>query len=203
MFLRSRVKGSVLVFSLIILSLMLVTSLALLSSSVSQEKSALATGDSTHSFQIADTGVEQVLYQLYQKNPATLQDIATNLGLPLCVNGAIANTTIGWTVRFLDVNGARLTSCSAACSLVSSIRSEGTASGTTRAVAVDVTPQDGAVGWWKLDDGSGTTATDSSGKGKNGLVHWFLTGQMTISGVEADIRRALAQIICRIPFRHG
>ncbi|MBN1506073.1 MAG: hypothetical protein JW955_04460, partial [Sedimentisphaerales bacterium] len=27
------------------------------------------------------------------------------------------------------------------------------------------------VGWWKLDDGQGTTAVDSSGKGVNGTVH--------------------------------
>ena len=170
-FFRSHAKGSVLVFSLIILSLMLVTSLSLMASSVSQEKAALATGDSTHSFQIADTGIEQVLYQLYQKNPTTLQDVANNLSLQ-CAGGAITNATVGWTVRFLDVNGNRLNAanCSDACSLVSSIRSEGTANGTTRAVAVDVTPQDGAVGWWKFDDGSGTTATDSSGKNNDATL---------------------------------
>ncbi|MEI6650067.1 MAG: LamG-like jellyroll fold domain-containing protein [Candidatus Moraniibacteriota bacterium] len=180
---RTRVKGSVLVFSLIILSLMLVTSLSLMASSVSQEKAALATGDSTHSFQIADTGVEQVLYQLYQQNPTTLQDVATKLGLP-CANGAITNATVGWTVRFLDVNGNRLSAanCTDASNLVSSIRSEGTANGTTRAVAVDVTPQDGAVGWWKLDDGAGTTATDSSGKGNDATLSNFASPATATSG---------------------
>jgi hypothetical protein len=32
------------------------------------------------------------------------------------------------------------------------------------------TPANGLVGWWKLDDGSGTTATDSSGYGSSGTL---------------------------------
>ncbi|NTW13716.1 MAG: hypothetical protein HGA31_01660 [Candidatus Moranbacteria bacterium] len=136
---RVRKEGSVLVFSLIILSVMLVTSLTLLSSAVFQEKSALSTGDSTHSFQVADSGADMILYQLYQKGPDTIATVASNLGLS-CVDGTVKNQNAGWTVRFYDVDGVRLTDCSGPSSNVTSIKSEGTSQGTTRAVQVAVKP---------------------------------------------------------------
>lgn len=63
-------------------------------------------------------------------------------------------------------------------------------------LSVQVNPQDntGPVGWWKLDDGSGNTAVDSSGSGNNGtLVNnptWgggMVGGGMNFSGANQRI----------------
>ena len=51
------------------------------------------------------------------------------------------------------------------------------------------------VAWWKLDDGSGTTAMDSSGNGNDGTVEggaqWVagqLGGALQFNGSDADVR---------------
>src|SRR6266536_5127219 len=41
-------------------------------------------------------------------------------------------------------------------------------------------PEDGLVGWWKLDDGTGTNALDSSGLGNHGTL---LNGPTWVSGI--------------------
>ena len=53
----------------------------------------------------------------------------------------------------------------------------------------------GLVAWWKLDDGSGTTAIDSSGNGNDGVVEggaqWVagqLGGALQFNGSDADVR---------------
>ena len=130
-------KGSVLVFSLIILSVMLVTALSLLSSAVLDQRASLSTADSTRSFQIADSGVEQTLYQIYKKDPGTIDDIASGMGLS-CDAGAITDASSGWTVRFYDADDNRLSNCDADRSDIAALKSEGSAKGTTRAVEVAV-----------------------------------------------------------------
>ncbi len=130
-------KGSVLVFSLIILSVMLVTALSLLSSAVLDQRASLSTADSTRSFQIADSGVEQTLYQVYRKNPGTIGEIASGMGLS-CDAGTITDASAGWTVRFYDSDGSHLSDCDADRGDIAALKSEGSASGTTRAVEVAV-----------------------------------------------------------------
>ncbi|NTW15234.1 MAG: hypothetical protein HGA38_02565 [Candidatus Moranbacteria bacterium] len=136
-------KGSVLVFSLIVLSLMLVTALTLLSSAVLGERSALSTGNSTRSFQVADSGIEQILYQIYRKDHDTLSDLASAVGGASCVNGTIASSS-GWQVAFYEgADGeTRMTACSDTDwrTRVTKLKSEGTATGTVRAVEVAVAP---------------------------------------------------------------
>ncbi len=70
-------RGSVLVFSLLILSILLVTSLTIFSFAILDQKASLSTGSSTRSFQVADSGVEEVLFQIYKKGYlyATLEDL--------------------------------------------------------------------------------------------------------------------------------
>lgn len=138
-------KGSVLVFSLIVLSIMLVTSLTLLSSSVLQRKASLSTANSTRSFQVADAGAEQVLYQLYQADPDTLQDVADAMSGAECSGGVVSDGSAGWTVRFYDSEGERIFDCDTdgLAETVASIKSEGSASGTIRAVEVAVAQASG------------------------------------------------------------
>lgn len=138
---KSSQNGSVLVFSLVILSLMLVTSLTLLSSVSLDQKASLSTGNSTRSFQVADSGVEQVLYQIYKKSNATIGDLSNSITNTTCTDGFVVSSD-GWTVAFYtgDNGDVRIDSCSATDwrTLVTKIKSQGTLSGTTRAVEVSV-----------------------------------------------------------------
>jgi hypothetical protein len=145
---KSRQKGSILVFSLIILSLMLVTSLTLLSSVVLDEKASLATGSSTRSFQVADSGIEEVLYQVYKVKDVdvtelqTFDDLASAVGAS-CSHGVITSSE-GWLVVFYEgVDGDSLMDlCSETDwrARVMKIKSQSSLSGTTRAVEVSVEP---------------------------------------------------------------
>jgi Tfp pilus assembly protein PilX len=137
-------KGSVLVFSLIILSIMLVTALTLLSSSVLQQKASLSTANSARSFQVADAGAEQVLYQLYKQNAGSIEDVADNMGLS-CSDGVVQNTSAGWTIRFYDEEDNRFTDCDTGSDQIAAIKSEGSSQSTVRAVEVAVA-QSGNVG---------------------------------------------------------
>ncbi|MHC4629535.1 MAG: hypothetical protein ACYTDV_21380 [Planctomycetota bacterium] len=58
------------------------------------------------------------------------------------------------------------------------------------------------VGWWRLDDGSGTTATDSSGNGNDGTLTggptWALgrlSGALEFDGVDDYVEVPHAQIL--------
>lgn len=165
-------------FSLVVLSLMLVTALTLLSSAVLGERAALSTGNSTRSFQSADSGVEQVLYQIYRENYTNLSGLATAAGAS-CSGGTIVSSS-GWRVGFYEgVDGnVRMTSCSDTDwrSRVTKIKSEGTATGTTRAEEAPVyaDPTSGQIGYWKMDEGSWSGASgevkDSSGSGHDGTA---------------------------------
>ncbi|NTW75364.1 MAG: hypothetical protein HGB34_00445 [Candidatus Moranbacteria bacterium] len=135
-------KGSVLVFSLIILSLMLVTSLTLLSSATLDRKASLSTGNSTRSFQVADSGIEQVLYQIYRQDHDTVADLADAISdANGCENGIISSDA-GWQVAFYEgENGdTRITDCDDTDwrNRVTKIKSQGGAGSTTRAVEVAV-----------------------------------------------------------------
>ncbi|HWQ59860.1 MAG TPA: LamG domain-containing protein [Candidatus Fimivivens sp.] len=167
---RSTAEGSVLVFSLIILSLMLVTSLTVLSAAVLQQKAALSTGNSTRSFQVADSGIELVLYQIYKGGRLTVQEIANNISGATCSGGDITSVD-GWTVNFFQgENGdVAITDCATDRMLVTRVKSRGKTSSTTRAVEVKVKPLE-MLGWWKFDDGSGSTVLDSSGNGN--ILTW-------------------------------
>jgi Tfp pilus assembly protein PilX len=141
-------KGSVLVFSLIILSIMLVTSLTLLSSAVLDQKASLSTVDSTRSFQVADSGAEQVLYQIYQQGIGDINEIASNLSLS-CSGGVIENASAGWTIRFYDEDGKAFSKCDTPRDQIAAIKSEGSAQGTVRAVEVAVA-QSGDAGKYQI-----------------------------------------------------
>lgn len=56
-----------------------------------------------------------------------------------------------------------------------------------RFVAVD-TLMNGLVGWWKFDEGSGTTAADSSGNGNDGIITagTFVSGRIGSSAISLN-----------------
>lgn len=146
-------KGSVLVFSLLILSIMLVTSLTILSSALLNQKASLSTGSSGRSFQVADSGVERVLYQIYKQSNATLEDLGDviaggSTATVRCNNGVVSFPVSGGDVKvgfYQDDpsnpgNVISYTNCAGTDwrDKVVKIKSEGTAGTTSRAVEVAV-----------------------------------------------------------------
>jgi Tfp pilus assembly protein PilX len=137
-------KGSVLVFSLIVLSFLLVASLSIATRTISETKSSISLDRSTVAFQIADSGIEIVLEKIYGDtcNGQAL-DCLGNCTIKddkAVVRGLIAGGL--YKVNFYDQDGDALNSCSNSTwrTDVESIQSEGSYGETTRAVKVDVNP---------------------------------------------------------------
>ncbi len=142
-------KGSILILSLIVLSLMLVVALTVVSSSTLQQRAALSTENSTRAFQLADSAVELVSYQLYKTfpSPLTLNVVKGNIGATSCTDGVIyySSPTGGdWWVAFYDTeSGATRIACDAPLwrNSLKRIKAQGSATGTSRAVEVSVKGQ--------------------------------------------------------------
>ncbi len=138
-------RGSVLVFSLIVLSILLSAAVAVALTSVSNTRSVFSTSKSNQSFQVADSGAEIVLQQIYKTTPThvSLNALATTLGGgAACVGGAITKSGVAGgdiKVSFYDKDDNLINCADAAWrSKVVAIKSEGTASGTTRLVETAV-----------------------------------------------------------------
>ena len=103
-------------FSLIVLSILLSAAVAVATVSVANRRSTLSTAKSNQSFQVADSGVELVLQQIYKPVPthANLNVLATALGGgATCSGGSIVKTGVsGGDIRvsFYDKNDG-LVSC--------------------------------------------------------------------------------------------
>nr|MBP6034497.1 hypothetical protein [Candidatus Moranbacteria bacterium] len=136
-------KGSVLVFSLIILSIILSAAITVASVSITNHRSASSTGKSVQSFQVADSGIELALQKIYKGNHATLSAMATAMGGGAsCAGGTISkNNVVGGNIKvsFYD-NDGNLVTCAATDwrDKVVRIKSEGSAFGTTRVVETAV-----------------------------------------------------------------
>ncbi|MBP6889512.1 MAG: pilus assembly PilX N-terminal domain-containing protein [Candidatus Moranbacteria bacterium] len=138
-------RGSVLVFSLIVLSILLSAAVTVATVSVSNRGSTLSTDNSNQSFQVANSGVEIVLRQIYKVTPthADINALATALGGgAACASGIVTQTGVaGGSIRVFfydkDDNVIDCTDTNWRGKVVG-IKSEGTASGTTRLVETAV-----------------------------------------------------------------
>jgi Tfp pilus assembly protein PilX len=137
-------KGSVLVFTLIILSLLLVASLSLATVSISESLGVNAISRSIVAFQIADSGLETVLQEVYEGdcNSGRLDCLGSCsvVGGEAGINGNINAGT--FRVVFYETGGTALTSCADTSwrTTTESVQSEGLYNGTTRAVKIDIDP---------------------------------------------------------------
>lgn len=134
-------KGSVLVFSLVILSFLLVAALSVAVVSVTERRGSLATEKSSRSFQVADSGMEVILYKIYKENDVALPVHPTLTDLDSsCNNGEITGSTATGTyiISFYRKQNNKFTSCSDTSwrTEIIKIKSEGTSGNTTRAVEV-------------------------------------------------------------------
>ncbi len=148
-----------LVFSLIVLSILLSAAVAVAIVTVSNRKSVMSTDKSNQSFQVANSGIEIVLRQIYKSVPthATLNGLATAMGGgAACSGGSIQKTGVAGgdvKVSFYDKDD-NLISCADTNwrGKVVGVKSEGTASGTTRLVETAVAAA-GDYGWVQIDPG--------------------------------------------------
>ena len=162
---QKKLKGSVLGFSLMLLSLLLFSGITLVSVSVLERKASFSTQKSVIAFQAADSGMERVLKRIYVNNsPAiasvplngavsdgTLNTLAGNLtqaSSTSCSGGVISGTNSSGTsytfqVSFYDAAGA-LIACNNAQwrDRVIRVRSEGFYQRTSRVIETGIRPRE-------------------------------------------------------------
>lgn len=135
-------RGSVLVFSLIILSIILSASLTVATVSLRNQRSATSTGKSVQSFQVADSGVELALQKIYKGTYTGTDSLATAMTGMTCSGTKASKTDVaGGTVSltFFDNDGNPINCSDTAWrDKVVKVKSEGSASGTTRVVETAV-----------------------------------------------------------------
>ncbi|MDP3957142.1 MAG: hypothetical protein Q8Q10_01425 [bacterium] len=137
-------KGSVLIFSLIVLAFMLVSALSIATVSVTEKRASLSTEKSSRSFQVADSGVEIILQKIYKGGFETsplsaLGDCDPDTGE---ISGTPTTAGTYYTISFYDSSDTKLVDCNDATwrSKVVKIKSAGVSGNTTRAVVVGVRP---------------------------------------------------------------
>ncbi len=155
---RKKLKGSVLVFSLLVLFIMLSLTLTAVMLVIFSKGSSRSTEKSIIAFQIADGAAENMLQRLYQGEPdATLDDFTDSLfgtgpngtGKPTCYGGVISGqlplSSGTYAVTFLESDNKKLqcngTGYDDYCTWrkkLSHIVANGTYSGVTRAIDVSV-----------------------------------------------------------------
>lgn len=149
-------NGSVLVFSLIVLAIMISGALAIATASIINRQSVGDSVASGRSFQTANSGVELILQKVYKGTYTDLNALAVDFGGGACSGGVITNSAIAGgkvSITFLDKDGAAINCTDTSWrSKVVRMKSEGTASGTTRVVETAVAA--GAdYGWVNIDLG--------------------------------------------------
>lgn len=132
-------KGSVLAYSLIILSVMLLIAISLSAVTLTQTKGALTGQNSSQAFQTADSGVQVVLKKIEKASPTA------NVNSIGCSDGKISGTLSAGTYevqlyKYDSSAGAdiAMSDCSAKIEEITKIKSVGKYAGTARAVEVAV-----------------------------------------------------------------
>ncbi len=165
---HTQLKGSAIGFSIILLSLILLSGVSLMSASVLERKASFATQKSVTSFQAADSAAERVLKRIYidnsppisvipingtMPNDATLTSLAGNLasvtgagcsgGIVSATNSPSSSPNYTFQVIFYDSSDAVI-----ACGdtqwrdAVVRIRAEGFYQRTSRVIELGIRPRD-------------------------------------------------------------
>lgn len=135
-------KGSIMVYVLIILSVLLVISFAIVSVNQSQTRSAIATDESVIAFFLAESGAEIMLDRIYSGtyNGGSLGGLYSGS----CSNGVFTNSLDSgtWTASFYDTDGDQLTSCSNTSwrTDVDEMKIDGNHSNTIRSIRMSIKP---------------------------------------------------------------
>ena len=178
-------KGSVLVYTIILLFILLTVSIGMMSASVRNLKSVSSGDHSINAFGVADSGSEAVLAKIKRASGTTIDTIADID----CSDPSLAKISSGlfngsYSVTFLDKDEKTLT-CSDKISDVTSIKSVGSYADTARAVEVAV-----AAGGCDADNKGGVVIVDE--KNDSGHPDWdaiddFMNDHGPIVGYRCDV----------------
>ncbi len=169
-------RGSVLVFSLILLSIVLLSALSIMSTTIIGQNVASVTDNSTIAFQVADTGAEQAFHEFRKKRIKRL----SNFSGAHCSNGIVTATNINgiphtrYEILFRKEDGTRVTSCNADTKDIRSAHSTGYYLNAVRAVEVSISlptdnVNDGLVAHWTFDTNmNDATSNHHDGAARNG-----------------------------------
>ncbi|HHH12382.1 MAG TPA: LamG domain-containing protein [Candidatus Moranbacteria bacterium] len=157
-------NGSVLVFSLLALAILLIVALGIVRVTAIGQLGAGTTDDSAVAFQAADSGAEHVFYKLLKEAVPTLGAVGP------CAGGVVSRTIDGggsYSVEFFDETGDRLEQCSDSTTLVRSAKVTGFYGKAVRAIQVSVSMfaevSDGLSAHWPFDEGAGNLVDDTAG----------------------------------------
>jgi hypothetical protein len=134
---KNKFQGSILVYSLIILSIMLMTALSIASVTVMERKNAGTTGASNQAFAVADSGSELFLGRIKGKTGTINSVFGT--ACPTTDKAYTGNvSTVGnFTVTFFKADGTQAT-CNDLISSITKIKSSGYSNNSSRAIEVAV-----------------------------------------------------------------
>lgn len=134
-------KGSVLVFAIVILAMLLAIGLSIAQMAARERRAASSLGNSNKAFQAADSGAEVAARKI--KN-ATDDQTLINIINNCTENNAKPKGSVGdaqYFVTFLDSSGEEITNCNTPVSDIFSVKSVGSYAGTVRAIQTNVIRQ--------------------------------------------------------------
>jgi Tfp pilus assembly protein PilX len=188
---RKTKKASTLVFALIILSIVLVSAISVAAITATERRSSIATDKSAESFQVADSGAEIVLNQIYKGSNTDIGSLVSSLQTALPADNIACNISDGsiggrissgktFAVNLYKSDGT-VESCSSSDSVsnIVNIKSTGSYAQTSRAVNVSVSvpsssacsplSTSNAIVLYDFEENLGY-AVDKSGNGNDGQV---------------------------------
>ena len=139
----AKVKGSVLAYSLILLTIVLIASIGMMSSSIVNFRSVSTSDKSGNAFQVADSGAQAVIAKIKVADPS--DPIRSLFNSPSeCTTGAPISLLTGeYRLSFFGGDGSETLDCNRPIADITSVKSVGTYSDTTRAVQVAVAQSGG------------------------------------------------------------
>ncbi|HAS00219.1 MAG: putative exported protein [Candidatus Moranbacteria bacterium GW2011_GWC2_37_73] len=184
---KEKKQGSILAYSLVIISVMIAIAGTLSVVAIVEKKGASGTEFSMQSLQTADSGVQLALKKL--SNQGTISTVFTGFGTG-CSDGKVTGTDVGpsgssYELTFFNTSGTAL-GCSADKNEIANIKSVGTYNNTVRAVNVAVAATAGtgyALSCFlgsaanqliccRTDNATGETKCKDGGPNFNNSSHW-------------------------------
>lgn len=136
-------KGAVLIYTMIVLSMLLIVGFNILAVTQSQSRSAITTDESVVAFFVAESGAEEMLSRIYAGTGTGMAFSQLNPG-GNCSGGEFSEDMSSgtWVATLYDNDGDQLTDCSDTGwrTDVNEMKVNGEYSGTVRAVRMSIDP---------------------------------------------------------------
>jgi len=112
-FLEEKKSGSVLIFTLVILLMMLSVAIGITTATISERKNASTSDSSVQAFQVADSGAEIILRKIYKDDCTSLNRLTHGCDVD-CSDGVVTGD-IGdgnnYKIIFKDIDNELITRC--------------------------------------------------------------------------------------------